>query len=90
MTYREHIFVCLNERAPGDPKGDCCQRGAQALFDRLKVATRGHKDLRVNRAGCLGRCEEGPVIVRYPSGEWLAPADAESCMALAQTILSKA
>jgi len=87
MTYREHIFVCLNERVPDDPKGCCKSRGAEALLDQLKAATRGHKDIRINKAGCLGRCEEGPVIVRYPSGEWLVQANVDRCAALAQTIL---
>jgi len=86
--YREHIFVCLNERPASDPQGDCCQRGARELFDGLKVATRGHKDIRINRAGCLGRCAEGPVIVRYPAGEWLAPADKTKCEKLVKDILS--
>jgi (2Fe-2S) ferredoxin len=27
-------------------------------------------DLRVNRSGCLGRCEHGPTAVVYPDGVW--------------------
>ena len=86
MTFREHIFVCLYERAPDDPKGCCLHRGGQVLFDQLKEQTRGIKGVRVNRAGCLGRCEDGPVVVRYPDAEWLAPATAEDCKALADKI----
>ena len=26
--------------------------------------------MRVNRAGCLDRCEFGPVMVVYPQGIW--------------------
>ena len=26
--------------------------------------------MRVNRAGCLDRCEYGPVMVVYPQGVW--------------------
>ncbi len=89
MTYQEHIFVCLNERPADDPQGDCCQRGARPLFDQLKAATRGRKDIRVNRAGCLGRCAEGPAIVRYPSGEWITQADEEKCGILTAKIISE-
>ena len=31
--------------------------------------------MRVNRAGCLDRCEEGPVVVVYPEGTWYTYAD---------------
>ena len=30
----------------------------------------GLKDVRVNMAGCLDRCELGPTIVIYPEGIW--------------------
>ncbi len=64
-------------------------RGAQALFEQLRAETRGHKDIRVNKAGCLNRCDEGPVIVRYPAGEWLVNATAEDCTRLAEKITGK-
>jgi (2Fe-2S) ferredoxin len=28
------------------------------------------KDVRINNAGCLDRCELGPVLVIYPEGVW--------------------
>jgi (2Fe-2S) ferredoxin len=33
--------------------------------------------LRVNSAGCLDRCELGPVIVVYPEGTWYTYVDRE-------------
>ena len=33
--------------------------------------------MRVNRAGCLDRCEEGPVCVVYPEGVWYTYVDEE-------------
>jgi (2Fe-2S) ferredoxin len=33
----------------------------------------GLKDIRVNNAGCLDRCELGPCFVIYPEGVWYAP-----------------
>ncbi len=30
----------------------------------------GPRDVRINGAGCLDRCELGPVMVIYPEGVW--------------------
>ena len=86
MSYREHVFVCLNERPADDPKGCCLHRGAIKLFEQLRAETRGQKAVRINKCGCLGRCEEGPIIVRYPSGEWLTHATPDDCTKLAEKI----
>jgi len=33
--------------------------------------------VRVNKAGCLDRCEHGPVIVVYPEAVWYTYVDRE-------------
>ncbi len=79
--YRHHIFVCLNERPPGDPRGDCASKGGasvrEALAKELKV--RGlSAEIRANKAGCLDSCELGCSVVVYPAGTWysrVTPAD---------------
>ena len=30
----------------------------------------GLKRIRINNAGCLDRCEQGPAVVIYPEGIW--------------------
>lgn len=70
--YDQHLFLCINRRDSG--KNSCAQRGSEALFVYLKeqikkLPNKGQR-LRVNRAGCLGRCSEGPVLVIYPEGIW--------------------
>ena len=37
----------------------------------------GHRKVRINKAGCLDRCEEGPVMVIYPQGTWYTYVDKE-------------
>ena len=37
----------------------------------------GAGKLRVNSAGCLDRCEEGPTCVVYPEGVWYTYVDEE-------------
>ena len=73
LHYDIHVFCCINEREPGHPRGSCSARGAQPLQAYLKA--RG-KELglgsraRMNKSGCLERCELGPVMVIYPEGVW--------------------
>ena len=46
---------------------------AKARIKELGLAGKGR--LRINQAGCLDRCEEGPVIVVYPEGVWYTYVD---------------
>lgn len=71
--YRHHVFFCTNQREPG--RASCNNCGAQELRDYAKARTKalriaGHGGVRINSAGCLDRCEEGPVIAVYPEGVW--------------------
>jgi len=78
--YRYHVFFCTNERADGSA---CCQRfDALAMRNhakqRVKQLGLSHKGgVRINTAGCLDRCDEGPVIVIYPEGVWYTYVDQE-------------
>jgi len=78
--YRYHVFFCVNERPDGSA---CCQRfQAQAMRDYAKQCTKslgiaGKGGVRINTAGCLDRCDEGPVIVVYPEGVWYTYVDRE-------------
>ena len=35
----------------------------------------GQGKVRMNRAGCLDRCDEGPVLVVYPEAVWYTYID---------------
>jgi len=78
--YRYHVFFCTNARADGS---QCCsQCGAQEMRDYLKKRTKelglsGKGGVRINSAGCLDRCSEGPVAVVYPEGTWYTYVDSE-------------
>lgn len=50
------------------------------MRDHLKARTKalglaGAGGVRVNLAGCLDRCSEGPVLVVYPEGTWYTYVD---------------
>ncbi len=71
--YEKHIFVCENERDLKSTTGCCAHKGAKEITDALKKRCKeaGLKGkIRVNKAGCLGQCEKGAVIVVYPEGIW--------------------
>lgn len=70
---QRHVFVCINERPAGNPKGCCKAKGGVEVRDRLKVelAARGlSKAIRANNAGCLDQCEHGVTVVVYPEQVW--------------------
>ncbi len=77
--YRYHVFFCTNQRESG---AACCQdHGARALRDYAKKRVKalglsGAGGVRINLAGCMGRCSEGPVLVVYPEEVWYTYVDA--------------
>ena len=76
--YKHHVFFCLNQRDP--PEKCCADAGAADLQkyakDRVKKLGLAGKDgVRVNKAGCLDRCEEGPCVVVYPDNVWYTYVD---------------
>jgi len=72
LFYKAHVFVCTNEREPGHPRGCCKEKGSVDLRDYMKAKVKelGIKNVRINNAGCLDRCELGPNMVIYPEGVW--------------------
>ncbi len=71
--YDKHVFFCCNQR---DGSRTCCNdKGASAMRDHAKAKVKalglsGPGKIRINQAGCLDRCEEGPCVVVYPDGVW--------------------
>jgi (2Fe-2S) ferredoxin len=76
--YRYHVFFCTNRREDGGP---CCsQSGSEEAREYMKrrckdLGIHGHGQTRVNSAGCMDRCDQGPVIVVYPEGVWYTYVD---------------
>lgn len=76
--YRHHVFFCCNQRENGET---CCNnRGSRDMRgyakDRVKdLGLAGEGKVRVNQAGCMDRCEQGPVMVIYPEEVWYTYVD---------------
>jgi len=76
--YKNHVFFCTNDREGGS---QCCaQHKPQEIRDYMKKRSKElglvrSGEVRVNTAGCLNRCEFGPVIVIYPDETWYTFVD---------------
>jgi len=47
----------------------------------------GPGKIRVNKAGCLDRCADGPVMVIYPQGIWYTLVDQDDVEEIIQSHL---
>jgi len=79
MSYfKHHVFFCANKREDGDL---CCEQSGATLLRAYakakikKLGLSGRNNIRINTAGCLDRCGEGPVIVIYPEEVWYTYVD---------------
>lgn len=91
--YQAHVFLCTNERPEGHARGSCAARGSVKLRDYMKARAKelGLPDMsvRTQQAGCLDRCELGPVMVIYPEGIWYAVNTREDIDAVLERHLLK-
>ncbi|HJV92154.1 MAG TPA: NAD(P)H-dependent oxidoreductase subunit E [Azonexus sp.] len=78
--YKYHVFFCCNQREPGEA---CCNaHGASDMQayakDRIsQLRMKGEGKVRINKAGCMDRCDLGPVMVVYPEAVWYTYIDKE-------------
>jgi (2Fe-2S) ferredoxin len=76
--YQRHVFFCCNQRESGEVccNNHCSREMRDYAKDRVKkLGLSGKGNVRVNQAGCLDRCEEGPVMVIYPEAVWYTYVD---------------
>lgn len=93
MSYfQHHVFFCCNQRSPGDT---CCNDHKAAEMqayakDRIRaLGLKGRGKIRINKAGCLDRCDEGPVLVVYPDAVWYTYIDKEDIDEIIESHLVK-
>lgn len=76
--FERHIFFCTNRRDDG--RACCAANDSERLQAHAKARVKalglsGAGKVRVNKAGCLDRCELGPVAVVYPDAVWYTFVD---------------
>ena len=77
--FRHHVFVCTQQKPEGVT---CCPAGGSmsilgALHGELGKQELSN-DVQVTTCGCLGLCDDGPIMIVYPDGTWyrkVTPAD---------------
>ncbi|MBD3610373.1 MAG: NAD(P)H-dependent oxidoreductase subunit E [Gammaproteobacteria bacterium] len=78
--YKYHVFFCTNQREAGE---GCCENFNAAEirgYAKQRVKELGDQvsgNVRINTAGCLNRCDQGPVMVVYPEATWYTYVDRE-------------
>ena len=69
--FPHHVFVCTQ----GKPEGvaSCPNSGSPRVLQALERELNSHgldQAVQVTACGCLGLCENGPVMIVYPDGIW--------------------
>ncbi len=85
-----HFLICTNVKESGK---DCSSKGGLQMLEELKAWSKTQsfaKKIRINKSGCLGRCEEGVAAVAYPSAEWIVNATTSDLEAMKQFISERA
>ena len=77
--FRHHVFVCTQQKPEGVT---CCPAsGSTNILGDLHGELGKHglsNDVQVTTSGCLGLCDDGPIVIVYPEGTWyrkVTPAD---------------
>jgi len=66
----KHVFVCVQNRGPGHPRGSCAQSGAAEVWEEFAYAFQQRNlngRFALSNTGCLGPCN-GPHVLVYPEG----------------------
>ena len=81
MSYfKYHVFFCTNQREAGEQCCEQCNATEIRAYAKNKIkelGLSGRGNVRINTAGCLDRCELGPVLVVYPEEIWYSYLDRE-------------
>ncbi len=73
-----HILMCASFRGL-EAKGKCIKKESMQLINYIEeeLQDRGLNAM-VSSTGCLKLCEEGPIMVVYPRGDWYKNVSDES------------
>lgn len=68
----KHVFICMQSRPQGHPRGSCGSNGCKEVFEELMSQWESHDlitiGIQVTGTGCLGPCAAGPNVLVYPDG----------------------
>lgn len=76
FNIKHHVFLCINQRPAGHPKGCCASKGSRDLLEKFREELERRQlfgSAMVNGVTCLDTCANGPCLVIYPEGIWYGP-----------------
>ena len=71
--FEKYVFVCVNERAPGERVSCGATFCGKELSEKLKEAVKAAGvagKIRVSKSKCLDVCEEGANVLVTPDNHW--------------------
>jgi (2Fe-2S) ferredoxin len=83
--FRFHLYVCTQQKPEGVPS--CAASNSIAMLEVLEkeILQRGlGRDVQLTTCGCMGLCDERPMMVMYPEGVWyrrVQPSDVTEILA---------
>ena len=90
--FQYHVFFCTNLRESGAQCCEQCNASEIRAYAKAKIkqlGLSGEGKVRINTAGCLDRCEHGPVMVIYPEETWYSYLDREDIDEIIEQHLQK-
>ena len=72
IGFDKHVFVCENVREENHPRKCCSSKTKSNIKILFKNELKKYENtnIRINSAGCLDFCEQGPTVVVYPESIW--------------------
>lgn len=68
---KRHVFVCVQNRPAGHPRGSCQSKSSTNLYQEFSDEFTRRDiwgQVRLTLTGCLGPCAHGPSVLVYPDG----------------------
>jgi (2Fe-2S) ferredoxin len=88
--YERQVFICVNQRPEGHPKGSCGACGGREVRERFAEELYKRNLLgriRATVSGCLDLCERGVAMVVYPEQVWYGGVRPEDVPEIVETHL---
>jgi (2Fe-2S) ferredoxin/predicted O-methyltransferase YrrM len=76
--FRHHVFVCTQEHAEGVTS--CRSHGSMRVLQDLQRELGSHdldNEVQVTACGCLGLCDDGPIVIVYAEDVWYRKVKSE-------------
>ena len=87
--FRHHIYVCTQEKPEGVPS--CSSSSSLKVLQALEreVLAQGLDDhVQITTCGCMGLCDDRPVIIVYPEGVWYHKVQEQDAVEIVASHLS--